>query len=124
MSGDGDGGLSGLMGTETGSDKGPREGLATPCAQAAGTVDRCGRADLARVAGRSRATSPTGAVNLALLCAAVFGIPLGGSGTAVAQVTTVWSATLTAGKDVFGGSVWGWRSIDVAMNGDDRRTWG
>ena len=29
------------------------------------------------------------------------------------------SATLTAGRDAFGDSVWGWRSIPLAINGDD-----
>ena len=62
---------------------------------------------------------PRGAVAAAVLCAAVVGDLPGGGGVAFAQVTTVWSATLTAGRDAFGGSVWGWRSIEVAMNGDN-----
>ena len=60
---------------------------------------------------------PRGAVAAALLCAAVVGLLPGG--VAFAQVDTVWSATLTAGRDAFGGDVWGWRSIDIAMNGDN-----
>ena len=69
------------------------------------------------VCGTGSRRRPRGAVAAALLCAAVVGLLPGG--VAFAQVDTVWSATLTAGRDAFGGDVWGWRSIDIAMNGDD-----
>ena len=73
--------------------------------------------DLSWVAGPEAVDCAAGPSPLALLCAVAVGIVPGG-GVAFAQDTTVWSATLTAGRDAFGGSVWGWRSIPVAMNGD------
>ena len=69
------------------------------------------------VCGAGSRRRPRGAVAVALLCAAVVGLLPGG--VAFAQVTTVWSATLTAGRGASGGDVWGWRSIPLAMNGDN-----
>ena len=71
------------------------------------------------VCGAGSRRRPRGLVAAALLCAAVVGVLTSGGGVAFAQDATVWSATLTAGKDALGGDVWGWRSIPFAMNGDN-----
>ena len=64
---------------------------------------------------RSRGLS-RGAVAAALLGAAVVGILPGGSGTAFAQVTTIWSATLTVGT-VSGEA--SWSSTPSTASGDN-----
>ena len=68
------------------------------------------------VGGAGSRRRPRGAVDAALLGAAVVGILPGGSGTAFAQVTTIWSATLTVGT---ASGAAGWHSTATVLSGDN-----